>query len=105
MKKLPVLAATALLSFSLTACATDSTTKPAASAGPEAAISAANAANKDAKSVGYEWRDTGKMIKKAEKLAKEGKAGEAVKLAKKAEMQGKAAQQQAESQKAAGPRF
>lgn len=105
MKKLPTIVAATLLGFSMTACATGDASKSAAAGGAEAAISAAKAANKGAKSVGYEWRDTGKMIKKAEKLAKEGKTEEAIKLAKKAEMQGKVAQKQAASQKDAGPRF
>jgi hypothetical protein len=38
-----------------------------------AEITAAKDAQKQASSVGGEWRDTGKMIKKAEKLLKEGK--------------------------------
>lgn len=105
MKKMHTIVTTALLGFSMTACATGDTSKPAADGGAEAAISAAKSSNKDAKSAGYEWRDTGKMIKKAEKLAAEGKTEEAIKLAKKAEMQGKVAQVQATSQKNAGPRF
>lgn len=106
MKKSHAIVAAALLSFSMTACATGDTSKPASAAsGAEAAISAAKAANKGAKSAEYEWRDTGKMIKKAEKLAGEGKTEAASKLAKQAEMQGKAAQMQATSQKSAGPRF
>lgn len=111
MKKLHAIVATALLGFSMTACAAtgDATesaaSKSAAGGGAAAAISAAKASNKGAKSAGYEWRDTGKMIKKAEKLAGEGKTEAAIKLAKKAEMQGKVAQVQATSQKNAGPRF
>ena len=106
MKKSHAIVAAALLGFSMTACATGDTSKPAAAGGgAEAAISAAKASIKGAKSAGYEWRDTGKMIKKAEKLAGEGKTEEAIKLAKKAEMQGKEAQVQATSQKSAGPRF
>jgi len=57
-------------------------------ASAHSAISAAEAANNAAKAVGYEWRDTGKMIKKAKALAKQGKINEAIKLAKKAEEQG-----------------
>ena len=55
-----------------------------------AAIAAAKEAQKQANSVGGEWRDTGKMIKKAEKLLKEGKTEEAAKLAEQAEAQGMA---------------
>ncbi len=62
----------------------------------------AAAENDKAKAVGFEWRDTGKMLKKA----KEEKDPEkALKLAKKALQQAKLAQQQAEAQKDAGPRF
>jgi hypothetical protein len=64
----------------------------------EAAISAAKEARKQAKSVGGEWRDTGKMIKKAEKLLKEGKTKEAAKLAQEAEAQGMLGYMQAVSQ-------
>ena len=64
----------------------------------EAAIAAAKDAQKQANSVGGEWRDTGKMIKKAEKLLKEGKAEEAAKLAREAEAQGMLGYIQATSQ-------
>ena len=63
-----------------------------------AAIAAAKAAQKQAASVGGEWRDTGKMIKKAESLLKEGKNEEAAKLAEKAEAQGMLGYMQATSQ-------
>ena len=64
----------------------------------EAAIAAAKEAQKQANSVGGEWRDTAKMIKKAEKLLKEGKAEEAAKLAQEAEAQGMLGYMQATSQ-------
>ena len=54
-----------------------------------AAIQAAEKARQAAVAVGYEWRDTGKMIKKARQLAAEGKTAEADKLARKAEEQSK----------------
>jgi hypothetical protein len=63
-----------------------------------AAIAAAKDAQKQAASVGGEWRDTGKMIKKAEKLLKEGKADEAAKVAEMAEAQGMLGYMQATSQ-------
>jgi hypothetical protein len=63
-----------------------------------AAIAAAKDAQKQADSVGGEWRDTGKMIKKAEKLLKEGKDEEAAKLAQQAEAQGMLGYMQASSQ-------
>jgi len=63
-----------------------------------AAITAAKDAQKQANSVGGEWRDTGKMIKKAEKLLKDGKPEEAAKLAQAAEAQGMLGYMQATSQ-------
>lgn len=60
-------------------------------ASADKAISAAEAAQKAAAQVGYEWRDTAKMIGQAKKLAKEGKTNQAIKLAKKAEQQGRSA--------------
>ncbi len=57
-------------------------------ASADKAISSAEAARQAASQVGYEWRDTAKMIEKAKELAKAGKTEEAVALAKKAERQG-----------------
>ena len=71
-----------------------------ASAG--AAIAAAKAAQKAAGAVGGEWRDTGKIIKKAEEAAAEGNYASAEKMAKKAEAQGKLGKEQALSQKGVG---
>ncbi len=64
----------------------------------EAAIAAAKAAQKQANSVGGEWRDTGKLIEKAEKLLQEGKVEEAKKVAQEAEAQGMLGYIQATSQ-------
>jgi hypothetical protein len=50
-------------------------------------IKAAKEALKKATSVGGEWRDTGKFIKKAEAAAKKGDAKKALKLAAKAKVQ------------------
>ena len=47
------------------------------------AIKAAKAAQKEASSLGFEWRDMGKTIKKAEAAAKDGKDKKAIKLANK----------------------
>ena len=68
----------------------------------EAAIAAAKAAQKAAGAVDGEWRDTGKMIEKAEKAAADGNYGEAEKVAKKAEAQGNLGKEQALSQKGVG---
>ena len=67
----------------------------------EAAIAAAKDANAKAKAEGYEWRDTGKLIKKAEKALKDGKPEEAIKLANKAKRQAElaVAQKQEEMQR------
>jgi acyl-CoA reductase-like NAD-dependent aldehyde dehydrogenase len=62
------------------------------------AIADAKAAQKQANSVGGEWRDTGKMIKKAEDLLSEGKADEAEALAREAEAQGMLGYMQATGQ-------
>jgi hypothetical protein len=68
----------------------------------DAAIAEAKAAVKKAGTVGGVWRDTGKMIKKAEKLAADGKFDKAVKLAKKAARQGEYGYTQAVEQKGIG---
>ena len=65
----------------------------------QAAIDEAKAAQKAAASVGGEWRDTGKTIKKAEAALKEGKFADAIKLANKAKFEGEAGKKQAEEQK------
>ena len=57
----------------------------AAGMNAEKAIAAAKDARKQAASVGGEWRDTGKMIKKAEDLLKAGKTEDAAKMAQAAE--------------------
>lgn len=65
--------------------------KPEVTKGPSAAekaIAAAEAARKKAKSVGGEWRDIGKIIKKAKAALKAGDDKKAIKLANKARRQG-----------------
>ncbi len=62
------------------------------------AIADAKAAQKQAASVQGEWRDIGKMIRKAEKLLQEGKAAQAEKIAREAEAQGMLGYMQATSQ-------
>ncbi len=70
----------------------------------ENAINAAKAENKKAKALSFEWRDTGKMLKKATKMANKNPNG-AIKLANKARRQAVNAQNQAREQRSAGPRF
>ena len=69
------------------------------------AIKAAKAAQKEASSLGFEWRDMGKTIKKAEEAAKEGNDKKAIKLANKIAGQIAAIRVQAELAKTAGPTF
>ncbi len=56
-------------------------------ASASSAIGNAESALKSASQLGYEWRDTAKLIKKAKKQAKAGKTKEAEALAKMAEKQ------------------
>jgi predicted transcriptional regulator len=70
-----------------------------------AAIKAAKAAKKKSAAADAEWRDMGKYIKKAEKLAKSGKNAEALKLANKVVKQGELGLAQAAAQANAGPNF
>jgi nucleoid-associated protein YgaU len=67
--------------------------------GANDAIAAAKAANEKAKAVKNEWRDTGDIIKKAEKAIADGKCDEAMKLANQARQQAENAVAQEESEK------
>lgn len=102
MKKFIPLAIAALLS--LGACATGGgsahTAKDAGSA-----IVAAEHEKKRAKKLSYEWRDTGKLIKKAKKAKKDGDFDKAVKLANKAKRQSTNAIAQYHEQKNAKPQY
>jgi len=69
------------------------------------AIAAAEAETKTAKAKGFEWRDTGKMIKKAQEALKNGDIDEAVKLANKAKRQSSNAIAQAADSANAKPNF
>ena len=71
-------------------------------AAAESAISAAKEAVKKASSVNGEWRDTGKMIKKAEAALEKGEFDKAVKSANDAEFQGNMGYEQAVSQQGVG---
>ena len=70
----------------------------------EKAIYIAVVENKKAGKLGFEWRDTSKIIKRAEKL-KDTEPDTAIKLANKAILQALNAQTQALVAKSAGPRF
>ncbi len=91
------LAALLVMAISLTVgCA--STTEGVGQDDATAAIAAAKKANAKAKAVENEWRDTGKLIKKAEKAMAAGKYDEAVKLANKARRQSENAVKQKSSE-------
>ena len=82
-----------------------SLTTAAMAGGAADAIKAAKASQKEAKSLGFEWRDMGKMIKKAEALAKDGKEKKAIKIANTVAGQIGMIRKQAALAKTAGPRF
>ena len=69
------------------------------------AIKQAKTAQKEAASLGFEWRDTDKIIKKAEAAAKEGNDKKAIDLANIIIDQIAAVRKQAAIAKNAGPRF
>jgi nucleoid-associated protein YgaU len=75
----------ALLVTTLAAC--DSTPDKEEGSSAADAIAAAKAANKRAQNENYEWRDTGKLIKKAEKALADGDDAKAIKLANQARRQ------------------
>ena len=91
MKTMIMYTAVCTLALSIAACQS-APTKTMAQA--NAAIASAEKANKKAKSLYYEWRDTGKFIKKAKKASKKGNYDNAVRLANKAERQAKHAVEQ-----------
>lgn len=77
--------------------------KPAAGKqGYEDALASANAEIAKADSMGGEWRDTGKVLKKAAAAAEKGDYAEAAKLANKAEFQAKMGQSQAQAEAGVG---
>ena len=84
MKTIIKLAAACTLALSLAACQS-APTKTLNDA--NMAIKSAMTANGKAKKLYVEWRDTGKLLKKARKAKGKGKFDEAVKLAGKAERQ------------------
>ncbi len=91
----------ATLTLSLTTLAMT----PAMASDTQKAIEAARSAQKSAAKAVFEWRDMKKMIKKDEKLAKDGKDKKAIKIANTVVMHGKAALKQAALAKSAAPRF
>lgn len=102
MKTFIKLALASTLALSLAACGT-AQTKTLNDA--NSALKSAMAANGKAKKMYVEWRDTGKILKKARKAKGDGEFDKAVKLAGKAERQAKNAVAQAKSQKRVKPRI
>jgi len=66
----------------------------------EEAVSEATTALDAAKAVNYEWRDSRKLLEKADKLHKSGKSDDAMKLVMEAREQGRQAVAQAQMQSA-----
>lgn len=91
MKKIALLAITT--AFFVAACGAP---QKHSNADASAAIAAAEDANKKANKVGYEWRDAGKIIKKAKAAAKDGDFDGAVKMANKAKSLGELAYKQSQ---------
>jgi len=100
MNKITMLAAAAVLTLS--ACAAGPTHNKNDAMG---AINAAEHETSRASKVGHEWRDTGKLIKKAKAAMKKEDYDTAVKLANKAKRQSSSALQQYQEQKNAGPKY
>ncbi|MFK5915465.1 MAG: hypothetical protein QM484_13925 [Woeseiaceae bacterium] len=98
MKTIIKIAAACTLALSLAACQS-APTKTLSEA--NMAIKHAMTANGKAKKIYVEWRDTGKVIKKARKAKAKGKFAKAVKLAGKAERQAINAVKQFHQQKKA----
>ncbi len=101
--KIKLFSSIALIAL-LSACASNGSMN-ASSSDFDSIIKQAIAENAKAKKVGFEWRDTGKMIKKAKKLAASGDTEKAIKLAKKAKKQAMDAQAQAVAQASPTPRY
>lgn len=102
MKIIIKLAVACALALSLAACQS-APTKTAMDA--NMAIKAAKKANSVVKKLYVEWRDTGKIIKKASKAKDKGNFDAAVKLANKAKNQAKNALAQYHAQKNVKPRI
>lgn len=92
-RMLPLVAAALLIS----ACASQTAKIEPTEENSAAAIAAAETANKAAADAGFEWRDTGKIIKQAKKAAANKEYAKSIELAQKAERQGHNAVKQAAS--------
>ena len=103
MKKTLLIASLALLT---SACASNQTVQiPATPENAASAIAAAEAASSKAAAVGYQWRDTGKLIASAKKASVAKDAAKAIALAQQALRQSENALKQQAQQKDAASRF
>lgn len=102
MKIISKLAVASILALSLAACGS-SPTKSLNDA--NMALKSAMKANGAAKKLYVEWRDTGKLLKKARKAKKNGDYDKAVKLAGKAKRQALNAVAQRKAQRNTKPRI
>ncbi|HKJ75628.1 MAG TPA: hypothetical protein VKA64_00315 [Gammaproteobacteria bacterium] len=93
MKKTVFGAATALALFAFAG--------PSQAGSAAEALERAEAANERVAEVGYEWRDTGKIIQRAEQALEAGDKGTAMALAEKARQQALQAYEQYQIQKKA----
>ncbi len=105
MNHAKIFAGIALASVLLSGCASNGTSgsTAASEADYKAAVAEANKSLKTAKSARFLWRDSGKILKKADKAAKAGDFAKATKLANKAKRQGDMALAQSKLQANAGP--
>ncbi len=102
MNHVKTLASLAFAGLLVTGCSSHETKV----AGPEDyknAVANAKLSLDKAKKMHFEWRDSGKILKKAAQAAKSGDYASATKLANKAKRQGELAVAQANAQKNAGP--
>jgi hypothetical protein len=102
MKKTLIIAPLALLAV---ACANTQTAQQPATADAATTIAAAEAARAKASALGYEWRDTGKLIANAKKAQAAKDEAKAVSLATMALHQSENALKQQAAQKDAASRF
>ena len=102
-KNLVGLALTAILASGCASSGNTTASGPASEADYQAALAAAKVSIKAAQASQNVWRDTGKILKKAEDAAKSGNFTTAQTLALKAKRQGEMAVAQAKSQQNAGP--
>jgi hypothetical protein len=94
MTKLLTMAAAAVL---LAACAGQTAKIEPSEENAASSIAAAEVANKEAAAIGFEWRDTAKIIKQAKEAAAKKEYAKSIELAQKAEHQGQNAVKQAAS--------